>query len=963
MMSFIQRLVKSLRSGRTVELPEDEKAAFYVLMPMVIGNQHKSLSELLASSKYDVNYKCGRAQRTLLHISANCGSSECLNLLIKKGADVNVRDVSGCTPLHLAARNGQKKCVVSLLEHAADVRITSNEGLTVLHWLAVNGRTELLKDVFQYINDVDIGDAQGQTALHVACQNGHKSTVLCLLDHRADVNRPNNFGWTPLHFACSNGQHDLANFLLMKGAKISTVSTPVSYETLDNVGSRQGGSDRTYTKTPLELCVEGGYSETCDILIRHWPNLFPHLMSMVTNKIIDETMILKVLRYLCVHNDLNMAVKIFSTLAHDATNIGHSVLSVSSDAENQVICLLRCVKILTQLYAVMVTHNNADHSENLLQKTFQPLELLWQLMEEWLSIVREEVECSNISNDGYQRNTNSAPPDLHAVSQQTWAGTQDDVLSELTRNGSKPKDETVEHAESNAQDNGTTQGKQSERLQLNVCTDRSGRFNRRKKQLSVDGHDLDVLEVMVPRLCGVIHAYYLVCSCDRGLQDDTSARFVQFVGDNEALLMALVERKPTVIFDHFHFLLDVPEMMTVFLPIVRKQPFESRRNWFYEKLSKDLEVETPGSDSSPQTALEEQEDAILITRDALFQSSCSQVLKKNPDRLKRMLNLRFDGEEGMGQGVVREWFDVLSKEILNPDYALFTQSADGSTFQPNSNSSVNPDHLNYFRFAGQCLGLALYHKQLINAYFTRSFYKHILGIPVNYNDVASIDPEYAKNLQWILDHDISDLGLDLTFSVETDVFGYMEEMDLKPNGNKIPVTESNKAEYVQLVTELRMTRAIQPQIDSFLSGFHVYIPRKLVRLFDEYELELLLSGIPEINIQDWKDHTTYIDCTNQSKTVKWFWEILEEFTDQEKVLMLQFVTGSSRLPYGGFSKLTGGGGPQKFTISLVPYTQDLLPTASTCINFLRLPDYPSKNITKEKILVALQCGSQGYALA
>ena len=51
----------------------------------------------------------------------------------------------------------------------------------------------------------------------------------------------------------------------------------------------------------------------------------------------------------------------------------------------------------------------------------------------------------------------------------------------------------------------------------------------------------------------------------------------------------------------------------------------------------------------------------------------------------------------------------------------------GSTFQPNSNSSVNPDHLTYFRFAGQCLGMALYHKQLLNVYFTRSFYKHILG--------------------------------------------------------------------------------------------------------------------------------------------------------------------------------------------------------------------------------------------
>ncbi|XP_045196907.2 E3 ubiquitin-protein ligase HACE1-like isoform X2 [Mercenaria mercenaria] len=958
MMSFIQRLAKSLRSARTVELPEDAKSAFYMLMPMVIGNQHKSLSELLSSSKYDVNYQCGRAQRTLLHISANCGSYECLNLLIKKGADVNARDMSGCTPLHLAARNGQKKCLVSLLEHKANVKIRSNEGLTVLHWLAVNGRAEMLKDLFQYISDVDIGDAQGQTALHVACQNGHKSTVLCLLEHGADVNRPNNFGWTPLHFACSNGQHDTANFLLMKGAKISTVSTPVCGEEEDIAGGRQGGSDRTHTKTPLELCVEGGYSETCDILIRHWPKLFPHLISMVANKNINEAMVLKVLKYLCVHNDLDLTVKVFSALAHDATNIGHSVLSMSTDAESQVLCLLRCVKILTQLYSKLIRHysnNNiisADQAENVLLKTFQPLELLWQLMEEWLSIVKEEVQCSKTAN-GSQRNAKSAPPDLQVASEQTGAGT----LSE---------DQAVNQAVNSVHVKNSSKGATMDNPSLHLCTESAAGKDsavRRRKQLSVDGHDLDVLEVMVPRLCGVIHAYYLVCTCDSGSTEDTSARFVQFVGDNEALLMSLVERKPTMIFDHFHFLLDVPEMMTVFLPIVRKQPFESRRNWFYEKLSKDLEVETPGSDNSPQPLMEEEEEALLITRDALFQSSCSQILKKSPDRLKRMLNLRFDGEEGMGQGVVREWFDVLSKEILNPDYALFTQSADGSTFQPNSNSSVNPDHLNYFRFAGQCLGLALYHKQLINAYFTRSFYKHILGIPVNYTDVVSIDPEYAKNLQWILDHDITDLGLDLTFSVETDVFGYMEEMDLKPGGSKIPVTEKNKAEYVQLVTELRMTRAIQPQIDSFLSGFHAYIPRKLVRLFDEYELELLLSGIPEIDIQDWKDNTTYIDCTTESKAVKWFWEILKEFTEQEKVLMLQFVTGSSRLPFGGFSKLTGGGGPQKFSISLVPYTQDLLPTASTCINFLRLPDYPSKALTKEKILVALQCGSQGYALA
>lgn len=72
------------------------------------------------------------------------------------------------------------------------------------------------------------------------------------------------------------------------------------------------------------------------------------------------------------------------------------------------------------------------------------------------------------------------------------------------------------------------------------------------------------------------------------------------------------------------------------------------------------------------------------------------------------------------------------------------------------------------------------------------------GIPVNYQDVASIDPEYAKNLQWILDNDISDLGLELTFSVETDVFGAMEEVPLKPGGTSIIVTQENKVSHFGL---------------------------------------------------------------------------------------------------------------------------------------------------------------------
>ncbi|KAL1270874.1 hypothetical protein QQF64_029890 [Cirrhinus molitorella] len=117
-----------------------------------------------------------------------------------------------------------------------------------------------------------------------------------------------------------------------------------------------------------------------------------------------------------------------------------------------------------------------------------------------------------------------------------------------------------------------------------------------------------------------------------------------------------------------------------------------------------------------------------------------------------------------------------------------------------------------------------------------------------------------------------------------------------------------------------MTRAIQPQINAFLQGFHTFIPPSLIQLFDEYEL-------------DGRRNTEYTSGYDlQEPVIQWFWEVVENLTQEERVLLLQFVTGSSRVPHGGFAFLMGGSGLQKFTIAAVPYTSNLLPTSSTCVH-------------------------------
>ena len=189
------------------------------------------------------------------------------------------------------------------------------------------------------------------------------------------------------------------------------------------------------------------------------------------------------------------------------------------------------------------------------------------------------------------------------------------------------------------------------------------------------------------------------------------------------------------------------------------------------------------------------------------------------EQLHGKFHVVFEGEEGEDAGgLTREWYTLLSKEIFNPHYALFEPSSTGNTYQPSPKSYINPNHLQFFKFIGRVVGKALHDGYLLDAYFTPAFYKHILGKTLSWKDMEEEDYEFYKNLQWLLDNDVTDL--DLTFCYEHEYFGNIELKDLIPNGSKIPVTEDNKAEYVQRRCYTRMATTVEKQIQSFLTGFH-----------------------------------------------------------------------------------------------------------------------------------------------
>ncbi|XP_015272367.1 PREDICTED: E3 ubiquitin-protein ligase NEDD4-like isoform X2 [Gekko japonicus] len=350
-----------------------------------------------------------------------------------------------------------------------------------------------------------------------------------------------------------------------------------------------------------------------------------------------------------------------------------------------------------------------------------------------------------------------------------------------------------------------------------------------------------------------------------------------------------------------------------------------------------------------------------LHRNNIFEESYRRIMSvKRPDVLKARLWIEFELEKGLDYGgVAREWFFLLSKEMFNPYYGLFEYSAtDNYTLQINPNSGLcNEDHLSYFTFIGRVAGLAVYHGKLLDGFFIRPFYKMMLGKPITLKDMESVDSEYYNSLKWILENDPTEL--DLMFCIDEENFGQTYQVDLKPNGSEIMVTNENKREYIDLVIQWRFVNRVQKQMNAFLEGFTELLPTDLIKIFDENELELLMCGLGDVDVNDWRQHTIYKNgyCPNHP-VIQWFWKAVLLMDAEKRIRLLQFVTGTSRVPMNGFAELYGSNGPQLFTIEQWG-SPEKLPRAHTCFNRLDLPPYDSFEELREKLLMAVE-NAQGF---
>jgi len=347
-----------------------------------------------------------------------------------------------------------------------------------------------------------------------------------------------------------------------------------------------------------------------------------------------------------------------------------------------------------------------------------------------------------------------------------------------------------------------------------------------------------------------------------------------------------------------------------------------------------------------------------VRRTHLIEDALLALQQQPRENLKKPLRVKFRNEEGIDQGGVRkEFFQLITAELFDPKFGMFQEISNNWWFSPNS---LESDH--EFKLIGMLLGLAIYNSVILNVRFPPIVYAKLLKRKITLEDVANSFPEFARGLIDLLRFDGPETGpgsiedvYDTNFTVTQERFGEIQTIELKPNGENIPLTAMNRGEYVDLKIDWFCNQSIQKQYEKFHEGFHAVAGSDVLEAFSPEELQLLVCGSDNCDFHELERTTRYEDgYTKDSQLMKWFWEILHDLSLEDKKKFLAFCTGSDRVPISGLSEI-------RLVISRNGPDSNTLPTAHTCFNHLMLPDYSSKEKLQTLLHKAIT-HSQGFGL-
>uniref|UniRef100_K3X480 HECT-type E3 ubiquitin transferase n=1 Tax=Globisporangium ultimum (strain ATCC 200006 / CBS 805.95 / DAOM BR144) TaxID=431595 RepID=K3X480_GLOUD len=354
-----------------------------------------------------------------------------------------------------------------------------------------------------------------------------------------------------------------------------------------------------------------------------------------------------------------------------------------------------------------------------------------------------------------------------------------------------------------------------------------------------------------------------------------------------------------------------------------------------------------------------------VVRENLLADSMESLATIPREHIRSVMRVEFVDEPGVDAGALqREWYLLLNDALTNPRNGVFVCVNEAEqVFYLNANSAqdIGKDHLLYFYATGRLIGRTLLEGQVLGFHLALPLLKIILGLPILFADLEYFDPEVYRSLVWITNNKgVSELSLD--FSIAEKRGNKIVVIDLIENGREINVTDENVDLYLERRFRYSLFENVSSQLYALLKGIYEIIPQDLLALFDPEELDYVLCGSDEIDVDDWEHHSKHTMTRQTYNTVgKWFWELVHEMPNEYRRRLLRFATGSSRVPLGGFRALTSIDGRLcPFLIHGVKLEQNEYIVSHACFNRLDIPLYDTRDKLETVLYAILDADLNGF---
>ncbi|XP_042213682.1 ubiquitin-protein ligase E3C-like isoform X2 [Homarus americanus] len=391
-------------------------------------------------------------------------------------------------------------------------------------------------------------------------------------------------------------------------------------------------------------------------------------------------------------------------------------------------------------------------------------------------------------------------------------------------------------------------------------------------------------------------------------------------------------------------------------------PFESRTQVFSTLVASNRSMSQMRADFNEGPMI-----SVSIRRTHIYEDAFDKLSPSNEPNLRLRMRVRLMNAVGLdevgidGGGIFREFLSELLKTAFDPTRGFFLLTRENTLYPNPGAHHIAEDYQTHYYFIGRMLGKALYENLLVEVPLAGFFVSKLLGrssSSVEFHHLDSLDPELCRNLLYLKTYqgDVLDLGLD--FTVLNSDLGQNTIEELVPNGANVAVTNENRIEYIYRMADYKLNKQIAKQSQAFKKGVADVVPLEWLQMFDWRELQMLISGasVP-IDLLDLMDNTKYGGTYNTDHpTIQAFWQVIRGFDETQKRQLLKFVTSCSRPPLLGFKELQPA-----FCIQ-PSGSEDRLPTASTCMNLLKLPEYKKEHTLRDKLLYAITSGS-GFELS